>query len=423
MSETLYISNFKAIKEAQIEIKPITLLIGEQASGKSTIAKLAYFFQRLPVELIQILAQFAEADHQELGKYLENKFKLLLVNYFGSTRLSATYTYRTQRKVSISGETITLPGEFYEISENYERHYRSLDTMALLHSNNEALLNISLEQQVLRLFGVSNSGLVYMPASRNMAFSQPSFSSLLLSENVNPDNGLNETIFKRYIVFSNNLIKRYYFREKFDNVPTTNLYLDRIQKNMLRVMKAKDIIRDDFGEKIVMHNGKTEYLMNASSGQQEVWRIFQDLSLILTNEGDAFRVIEEPESHLFPKAQALLMESFALVANGLESTKRHAQFILPTHSPYMLVALNNLLKAGQLGSNHPDELSKIIPREAWLNTDMVAAYQMKTNSEGMATAVSMIEDGLINAEMIDAVSEELNERYSNLLDIEFASHD
>ena len=45
--QKLYIKNFRQITEAEIEIRDIMFLIGEQASGKSTIAKLIYFFKSL----------------------------------------------------------------------------------------------------------------------------------------------------------------------------------------------------------------------------------------------------------------------------------------------------------------------------------------------------------------------------------------
>lgn len=35
----MYIKNFGPIKEAEIEVKSVLVLIGEQASGKSTVAK------------------------------------------------------------------------------------------------------------------------------------------------------------------------------------------------------------------------------------------------------------------------------------------------------------------------------------------------------------------------------------------------
>ncbi|MFT5917509.1 MAG: putative ATPase, partial [Bacteroidia bacterium] len=45
--QKIVIKNFGAIKEAEIKINKVLVLIGEQASGKSTIAKLIYFFKSL----------------------------------------------------------------------------------------------------------------------------------------------------------------------------------------------------------------------------------------------------------------------------------------------------------------------------------------------------------------------------------------
>ncbi len=47
--QKIIIKNFGAIEYAEIEIKKVLVLIGEQASGKSTIAKLIYFFKSLRV--------------------------------------------------------------------------------------------------------------------------------------------------------------------------------------------------------------------------------------------------------------------------------------------------------------------------------------------------------------------------------------
>lgn len=48
--EQILISNFKAIVNANavpIQIRPMTVLMGEQASGKSTVAKLIYFISEV----------------------------------------------------------------------------------------------------------------------------------------------------------------------------------------------------------------------------------------------------------------------------------------------------------------------------------------------------------------------------------------
>jgi predicted ATPase len=50
--QKIIIKNFGAIEYAEIEIKKVLVLIGEQASGKSTIAKLIYFFKTLRDDIL-----------------------------------------------------------------------------------------------------------------------------------------------------------------------------------------------------------------------------------------------------------------------------------------------------------------------------------------------------------------------------------
>src|SRR5208282_6507432 len=49
--EKLSISNFAGLKDVSIEVRPVTGFIGPQASGKSIIAKLLYFFRRIAARL------------------------------------------------------------------------------------------------------------------------------------------------------------------------------------------------------------------------------------------------------------------------------------------------------------------------------------------------------------------------------------
>ncbi len=45
--QKIVIKNFGPIRDAEIEIQPITVLLGEQATGKSTVAQLVHFFNSL----------------------------------------------------------------------------------------------------------------------------------------------------------------------------------------------------------------------------------------------------------------------------------------------------------------------------------------------------------------------------------------
>jgi len=57
MGQRIEIRNFRQIKHADIDINNIVVLIGEQATGKSTIAKLIYFFKRLKGDFYKDIIQ------------------------------------------------------------------------------------------------------------------------------------------------------------------------------------------------------------------------------------------------------------------------------------------------------------------------------------------------------------------------------
>ena len=60
--QKIIIKNFGAIEYAEVEIKKVLVLIGEQASGKSTIAKLIYFFKSLKEDLFIQIYQDTSRD-------------------------------------------------------------------------------------------------------------------------------------------------------------------------------------------------------------------------------------------------------------------------------------------------------------------------------------------------------------------------
>ena len=83
--QKIIIKNFGAIAYAEIEIKKVLVLIGEQASGKSTIAKLIYFFKSLRDDVFNQVYQDQERDYfvenLDIVFVLQEKF----YNWFGTT--------------------------------------------------------------------------------------------------------------------------------------------------------------------------------------------------------------------------------------------------------------------------------------------------------------------------------------------------
>ena len=116
-------------------------------------------------------------------------------------------------------------------------------------------------------------------------------------------------------------------------------------------------------------------LEKASTGQQNIVRILQDMFMNILYNEVIFRVIEEPEAHLHPTAQKHLMHIIALMRNHIDS-----QIVITTHSPYFLAVLKNLLTAGQLSRKKTKAAAKkasLTPKLCWLNPDEVEVYHFK----------------------------------------------
>jgi energy-coupling factor transporter ATP-binding protein EcfA2 len=83
--QKIIVKNFRQITSAEIEIKAFLVLIGEQASGKSTLAKLIYFFKSLKEDYFNLIYENANKNESNLErifiKRIQDKFNI----YFGYT--------------------------------------------------------------------------------------------------------------------------------------------------------------------------------------------------------------------------------------------------------------------------------------------------------------------------------------------------
>jgi hypothetical protein len=154
-------------------------------------------------------------------------------------------------------------------------------------------------------------------------------------------------------------------------------------------------------------------LADASSGQQEALPLLLTLGLVfsgLESKRDVY--FEEPEAHLFPTSQREIVE---LLAAAFNLAKDSVRFVLTTHSPYILTTFGNLLQAGQRydAVAQPDEkLERIMPRVYALCPGDVAAYSL---ADGQARSIIDPETKLIEADIIDNVSMEIDEQFHRLL--------
>ena len=120
-----------------------------------------------------------------------------------------------------------------------------------------------------------------------------------------------------------------------------------------------------------------------------------------------FLIIEEPEAHLYPKAQFELVKLIALVGNTTGS-----QIMITTHSPYILSAFNLLTYAGKV---EKDQAEGLIAASQRIAPQKLGAFKLE---KGICRDIYDEAEGLISSEEIDTASVEMNTLFDKLIDEE-----
>lgn len=462
--QKIIIKNFGPIEFAEIEIAKIVVLIGEQASGKSTIGKLIYFFRSLNKDLFSLFNE----EKSDIENY-SNKFSSLLRKKFISffpfanvtSSFSVQYFYSLEDYISMEREkgqigiNVDLADLFSNENRKYIKEYitkihikkQIKDSFLGEESNNERTIGIIALVNFIEDFFHDRLPVLYVPAGRNISVSYPGqFKLLFFGELASQfERVFNESgskiemkdyagdmfLMREYLkevegildYFQNStfrtLIKRK--KESGDKVNFDLMYF--VNKKIEEILKG-EYSRDSNGESLFIDNKEqiSISLQNASSGQQEIIRILQDIFSTLLEKKNVFRVIEEPEAHLYPVAQKNVIELIATVVNNTDS-----QFILTTHSPYILSAFNNLLYAtrlGQIDKSKKKEVDEIVSEYSQVDPKNFRAYSLKNISktyidDDLPYCQSIFDEqtGLISQNYLDEVSEELGDDFDRLYNI------
>ena len=447
MSQILEITNFGPVRRASIEIKPALILIGQQASGKSTVAKLIYFFQSLSAEFFSRYYQSSNEGveiAQDLIKPIREKF----YDFFGSTfhlpDFDIIYYYDNERYLALSlSSNKTLKAHFsdsfftkkdFQELRGYKKmllqlktELANIDNVAKKVALDERHLNYlhQLADKINALFCNEHNDSLFILAGRNATIGYSETFENMLQQSIQKNieeqghrafETKEQTIDESLMLsFMQRVVK---MRQSFINLGNFEGMISHANVRLKpRLKLANKLIRDvlrghysnsEFGERIVHPGQGYVYLKNASSGQQESIRILQDAFLSIYQGNKLLRIVEEPEAHLFPEAQMSTIQLLVLMLNSAPA----GHLILTTHSPYTLTVINNLIYAAKVGTNHPDQVNSIIQKELWLPLENVSVYILQ---KGEASDIIDAELGEIKAELIDGISNVINNQYDQLL--------
>ncbi|CAM4260548.1 AAA family ATPase [Roseomonas mucosa] len=432
------ISDFSCIKDANLQLAPVNIIIGPQGSGKSVTTKVLYFCNDIIVNSIQS-AEKGESI-EDFKKSLAKQFSLWFPpSAWGQERFTINYaagdfTARILRRRSKGRVSDEISITFSEWFADFYSSALTLFEKSRTNSDDEIKSSAQATRfldQFWRIRDIVSRRL--LTELKNDYFAQQTFipagrafftsigrlvAGFEQAGNLDP-----VTIkFARLFATIRDRNSRRYVSRLHRLGPD---FLEKRRVFMENFFGGELNFKDDL-EFVETQDGRKIPFSSLSSGQQELLPMWSLIDYF--NEMDSYRqeagvkvprgpreliYIEEPEAHLFPSAQSLLME---FLIGSVTPDKSKRCLIITTHSPYIMGKLNVFLKAGQLARRKKknQEINDVVPRECWLNDKQLSAFAIE---DGKLRSL-LDEDSLIDGRYLDQISEDISRDFSKLLRIE-----
>jgi predicted ATPase len=335
--QKIIIKNFGPIKYAEIEVKKILVLIGEQASGKSTIAKLIYFFKTIQEDLFSQIYRDKQNQSLDINSDILSPIQQKFYNFFGPTNnlpdfeITFYYSFNENKFLKLSNDenkkmkispidtfinekfTILASDIKFRLRQEYLNINKNRNIQPLIKEEEKIKYAQQLYDLLNDLFQNKQRDLLFIVAGRSATVAYPSlfekyFSQSIeinLKQNISIDNyersskTLDEILLEKFIekfVRVKDIFKKFRnFEGLIESYSENNIKekLYQVKNKIDKILKGEYRI-DDLGEKILFNKETEEYiyLSNTSSGQQESIRILQDIFLNILDNTKVLRIIE-----------------------------------------------------------------------------------------------------------------------------------
>ncbi len=203
------------------------------------------------------------------------------------------------------------------------------------------------------------------------------------------------------------------FIQKFADIKMNNIRNIRRKKSLSKIQKLINFLENNIIKGSIKENtteqGYTNYYLSVKNTKIDLHMAssatLETLPFIvfLNNTQDikkTFFVIEEPEAHLHPKAQIQMAKFIVMLSNA------GAKVLVTTHSDYILGEINNCIKKYELKIQSDDTISK----------ENISAYLFKNDKNETEVKELQIDKFGITNENFDEALDELLEESGQLTD-------
>lgn len=407
------IKNFGPVREGRqtndgwIDIKKVTVFIGNQVSGKSTVAKLISTFMWIEKALVR-------GDYDKKWFERKNNLKNQYLNY-----------HRLENYLKNSGvdkTVIEYEGDAFSIV------YRN-DSLVIKEVHNEEYLL----PQIMYVPAERNF-ITYVKTPRELKISSESLKEFLTEF----DNAKNEI--KGLIHLPINNIDIEY--DKLND--TLNLEGEGYRVKLTEASSgfqslvplflvsgylANSVRRQSETNKETM---SSEEMQRFKKGVEDIWnnnnltdeqkRVALSVLSAKFNKTAFINIVEEPEQNLFPSSQWQMLQSLL----KYNSMNKGNKLIMTTHSPYIINYLSIAIQGEYLESKIKkssqrdkllSNLYNLIPQESLISADEVVVYQLD-EKDGSIIKLETIEGIPSDKNYLNQTLEESNLLFDSLLEIE-----
>ncbi|WP_273087091.1 AAA family ATPase [Capnocytophaga gingivalis] len=391
---SIIIENFGAIKmhNAPIEIKKVTFFIGNQGSGKSTVAKLISIFSWIEKALVR-------GDYDKKWFERKNRFKNTFLPYHRIENYLKKDTF-----IQYEGEAyiITYENEFLKLEEKKNNNY-SLPQIMYIPSERNFIAYVKSPKELKLSSDALKDFLTEFDNSKEIVKNL----ELPINEAILDYDKLNDTLNLKGKDYKIKLTEASSGFQSFAPIYMVSCYLAKSVKKQSEVKVGMS------GEEKDRFRKEVEQIYKNELFTDEQKRIAISVLSKKFNKTSFINIVEEPEQNLFPTSQRDMLYSLLKINNEIPANK----LIITTHSPYLVNYISVVVEAGNIRNEaNKEQIGKIIPISALVKSEDLAIYELD-EKEGTVKLLGDYNGIPSDENILNLQIDETNNLFADLLDL------